>query len=132
MTEQTERADRYLGRKIDAFDREEAATLGFAPEASEYMDDLSSFELSDLPRERRTEYLEAAVRALLDAMDGDGVADRSCGVRRAVAFGDDEPVVAVIDGFGEVISLDRETAALVAFAAGLEPESASTDDADGD
>ena len=65
------------------------------------------------------------MRTLVDAMNReDGVADRSCtgGVRRVVAYADDDPVVAVLDGFGEVISLDRDTAALLAFALSLEPE----------
>ena len=125
MTEPTDWADRYVRRKIGGTEYEpEATALGFAPEASEFMDGLSSFELSHVPRDRRTDYLETALRTLVDAMEADdGVASRSCGVRRAVAYGDEEPVVALIDGFGDVISLDRETAALVAFALSLDPES---------
>ncbi|MDF9744369.1 hypothetical protein [Natrinema salsiterrestre] len=133
MTTTTHWADRYLQRKLNATssDYEEAATLGYEPEASEYMDGLSTFDLSHLSRERRLEYLEATVRALVEAMEsGNGVADRHCGIRRAVAYSDDEPIVGLIDGFGEVVSLDRETAALLAFAYHLEPEpsDADTDD----
>lgn len=125
MTRTTDWADRYLQRKLNTTsnDHEGAATLGFEPEASEYMDGLSAFDLSQLSHERRLEYLEATVHALVEAMESeDGVADRHCGIRRAVAYSDDEPIVGLIDGFGEVISLDRETAALVAFAYFLEPE----------
>ncbi|WP_226480315.1 hypothetical protein [Natrinema amylolyticum] len=125
MTATTDWADRYLERKLNApVHDDDAAALGFEPEASEYMDDLSTFDLADLSRDRRIESLEATVRALVDAMESeDGVADRRCGIRRAVAYSDDEPIVGLIDGLGEVISLDRETAALVAFAYHLEPDS---------
>lgn len=132
MTNTTDWADRYLQRKLNATssDYEDTAALGFEPEASEYMDGLSAFDLSHLSRERRVEYLEATVHALVDAMESDeGVAAQHCGIRRAVAYSDDEPVVGLIDGFGEVVSLDRETAALLAFAYHLEPEP-STPDAD--
>lgn len=125
MTQTTDWADRYLQRRLNATstDYEETATLGYEPEASEYMDGLSAFDLSHLSRERRIEYLEATVHALVDAMESDdAVADRHCGIRRAVAYSDDEPIVGLIDGFGEVVSLDRETAALLAFAYHLEPE----------
>lgn len=130
MTGSSTWANRYLEHKRSARadDLAETERLGFAPEASEYMDGLSAFELTHLPEERRTEYLETAARTLVDAMDReDGVADRSCagGVRRVVAYTDDDPVVAVLDGFGEVISLDPGTAALVAFALSLEPERAT-------
>lgn len=126
MTRTTHWADRYLRRKIEKVDHdaEEAAMAGFEPEASEYMDDLAPFDPSDLTHEHRVEYLEGAVHALVDAMESDdGVAEQDCGVRRAMAFSDDDPVVAVLDGFGELLSLDRETAALVAFAYYLDPES---------
>ncbi|MFC6767307.1 hypothetical protein [Natrinema soli] len=125
MTATTDWADRYLQRKLNtaAHDHDSGATLGYEPEASEYMDGLSAFDLSDLSHERRIEYLEATMHALVDAMEReDGVADRHCGIRRAIAYSDDEPIVGLIDGFGEVISLDRETAALVAFAYFLKPE----------
>lgn len=125
MTRAIDWADRYLQRKLatTAEGHEDAARLGFEPEASEYMDGLSAFDLSHLSDERRPEYLEATVHALVDAMErDDGIADRHCGIRRAAAYGDEEPIVGLIDGFGEVISLDRETAALVAFAYYLEPE----------
>jgi hypothetical protein len=130
MTNTIDWAERYLQRKLNATssDDAETATLGFEPEASEYMDGLSAFDLSHLSHERRLEYLEATVHALVEAMESeDGVADRHCGIRRAVAYSDDEPIVGLLDGFGEVVSLDRETAALLAFAYHLEPEPSNPD-----
>ena len=125
MSTPTHWANRYLERKIDALDRDAtgAAAAGFEPEASEYMDDLAAFDAADLAPEHRVAYLEATVRAVVAAMENEeNVAERDCGVRRAVAYGSDDPIVGVLEGFGELISLDRETAALLAFAYHLEPE----------
>ena len=125
MTTPTHWANRYLERKIDAIDHDAAAAAaaGFEPEASEYMDDLAAFDAADLAPEHRVAYLEATVHAVVAAMEGeDDVAERDCGVRRAVAYGSDDPIVGVLDGFGELVSLDRETAALLAFAYHLEPK----------
>ena len=49
-----------------------------------------------------------------------GVAEQNRHGRSVAAFSDDESVV-VVNGFGEVISVDRMTAVLIAFAYQLEP-----------
>ena len=71
-------------------------------------------------------HLETAVRALVEALAVEGdevVAERSRRGRTASASVQDDRVIAVVDGLGEVISADREPACLIASAAGLDPQS---------
>ncbi len=54
-------------------------------------------------------------------VSNDGVAEQNRHGRSIVAYSDDEFVVVVVDGFGEVITVDRMTAAFIAFAYQREP-----------
>lgn len=115
-------ADDYLRHKLSDAD-EAAVDPVVPPESAAFMDDLSYLNLSHVLPENRSKHLEMAVHALVRAMvSDDGVAEQNRHGRSVAAFSDDESVVAVVDGFGEVISVDRMTAALIAFAYHLEPE----------
>ena len=114
-------ADRYLRHKLGNADEASVDPIA-PPESAAFMDDLSYIELSNLQPENRSDHLETAVYALACAMvSEDAVAERNLYGRSAAAFRSDESVVVVIDGLGEVISVDRKTAALLAFAYRLQP-----------
>lgn len=53
-------------------------------------------------------------------VNNDDVAEQTRHGHLVAAFSDDESVV-VVDGFGEVINVDRMTTALIAFASQREP-----------
>lgn len=113
-------ADQYIRQKFGDAD-EAAVDPVVPPESAAFMDDLSYLDLSHVLPENRSKHLEMAVHALVRAMmSNDGVAEQNRHGRSVAAFSDDESVV-VIDGFGEVINVDRMTAALIAFAYQLEP-----------
>lgn len=120
-TSETDWADQYIRRKLGDADDANVDPI-IPPESAAFMDDLSYRDLSDVLPEDRNEHLEMAVHTLVCAMENeDGIAERDGTGRSVSAFSDDESVIAVIDGFGEVISVDRTTAALIAFAYRLDP-----------
>jgi hypothetical protein len=117
----TDWADSYLEAALGGATTEASAEHGPPPEAADYMDDLTDADLSYLHPDSRADHLETAVDALVQALEGDGVAESARHGRPAAAYRDEERVVVMMEGLGEIINLDRETAALVAFAAGLAP-----------
>lgn len=114
-------ADRYLTDRREGERSEASAEHGPPPEAADYMDALTDADLSYLHPDSRAEHLETAVHALVRSMEGDGVAEASLHGRPAAAYRDEKRVVVTMDGLGEIIDVDRETAALLAFAYGVEP-----------
>jgi hypothetical protein len=114
-------ADHYFQEKFGDAD-DAAVDPVVPPESAAFMDDLSYLDLSHVLPENRGKHLELAVSALVSAMaSDDGVAERNRHGRSVAAFSNEESVVVVVDGFGEVISVDRMTAALIAFAYHLRP-----------
>lgn len=114
-------ADRYLRYKLDETD-DAAVDPVVPPESAAFVDDLSYIELSNLPTENRSDHLETAVYALPFALAGEeAVAERNLHGRSAAAYRDDDRIVVVVDGLGEVISVDRTSAALLTFAYLLRP-----------
>ncbi|MFB6303920.1 MAG: hypothetical protein ABEH47_02040 [Haloferacaceae archaeon] len=111
----TEWAVRYLRRRsVDA--DAESVPDPVPPEAAEYREEFggSTPLAPDDPAPR----LAAAVRALVDAA-ADGADVRGDEV---AAFVEDGRIVVVDEDHGELVDVDRETAALVAFAHALDPE----------
>ncbi|MFT4883162.1 MAG: hypothetical protein ACI8U4_000663 [Natronomonas sp.] len=108
-------ADRYLADKLAGSTSEASAEHGPPPEASDYMDDLTDADLSYVHPDNRADHLETAVRALVDALAREETVTVGDG-RPASAFVEDERVIVTMEGLGEVINVDRETAALLAFA----------------
>lgn len=120
-------ADHYFQEKFGDAD-DAAVDPVVPPESAAFMDDLSYLDLSHVLPENRGKHLEMAVAALVSAIaSDDGVAELNRHGRTAAAFSNEESVVVVVDGFGEVISVDHMIAALIAFAYHLEPR--ETDDA---
>lgn len=120
-TSESDWADHYFQQKFGDTD-DAAVDPVVPPESAAFMDDLSYLDLSHVLPENRGKHLEMAVSALVSAMaSDDGVAKRNRHGRSTAAFSDEESVVVVVDGLGEVISVDRMTAALIAFAYHLEP-----------
>lgn len=122
MTDDTDPnwATRYLRHGLDSTDGSVPSSV--PPEAAEYMDDLSGGSPPSTSPADRAAYLETAVRALVRALAGDGgPVERTHDGRAAVAFVEDDTVVVVVEGLGELISVDRTIAPLIAFACELEP-----------
>lgn len=118
--------NRYLEEKLEGRS-EVSAERGPPPEAASYMDDLTDADFSYLHPNNRKKHLETAVYALVSALaDDDGVAEWNLHGRAASAFRDDEHVVVVMRGLGEIIDVDLETAALLAFAYTLDPREVVT------
>lgn len=114
-----ELTDRYLEEKLEA-PSEASAEYGPPPEATDYMEDLTDADFSYVHPDNRKEYLETAVRALVSELTGDD-GDQGLHGHPASAFREDGRVVVLMEGFGEIINVDRETATLLAFAYMLEP-----------
>ncbi|MFB6157728.1 MAG: hypothetical protein ABEJ34_07800 [Haloferacaceae archaeon] len=122
MTDDTptdvDRAERYLQhRPGDGSDG--SVPDGVPPEAADYMDGPSA-GAATLSAAERTRRLETAVRALVDAL-ADGDRPSNATTDRAAAFVDGGTAVVVDEDLGELIAVDRGTAALMAFAYGLNP-----------
>jgi hypothetical protein len=111
----SEWADRYLADKLAGAKSEASAEYGPPPEASDYMDDLTDADLTYVHPNNRADHLETAIRALVDALARGETATVGNG-RPASGFVADERVIVTMEGLGEVINVDRETAALLAFA----------------
>lgn len=114
-------ADRYLQDRLEGAKSEASAEHGPPPEASDYMDDLTDADLSYLHPANRRAHLETALDALARAMEAEGVAESALHGRPAAAFHEGDRVVVTMEGLGEIINVDHETAALLAFAFEREP-----------
>lgn len=124
MTDDTDPdwAERYLRNRLSRGERDPTVPPTVPPEASEYMDDLETVGLSGVSGPERARHLETAVDALACALAGEEtVVERNRHGRTASAYVQGDRVVVVVDGLGEVISVDRETASLIAFARDLDP-----------
>lgn len=111
---------RYRRRADDA-----SVPSSVPPEAAECRDDLSGGSPPSISPTDRAAYLEAAVRALVGAMtDADPPVERTHDGRSVIAFVEEEAVVVVVEGFGELIDIDPGIAALIAFVYSLDPEEA--------
>jgi hypothetical protein len=113
-------ADQYLADKLEGSKSEASAEHGPPPEASDYMDDLTDADLTYLHPDNRADHLETAVRALVGALSQEGTVTVADG-RPASGFVEDGRVIVTMEGLGEVINVDRETAALLAFAHERDP-----------
>jgi hypothetical protein len=110
-------ADEYLADKLEGSKSEASAEHGPPPEASDYMDDLTDADLTYVHPDNRADHLETAVRALVRALARDETVTVTVGDGRpASAFVEDGRVIVTMEGLGEVINVDHETAALLAFA----------------
>lgn len=119
MTDETPKpdwAERYLDRR-PAGGADGSVPDAVPPEAAEYMDDLAAGAGTRSAADR-ARYLSAAVRALVAVVDEDAPA--SAVTERAAAFVGEEAVVVVHEDLGELIRVDRGTAALIAFAYALD------------
>ncbi|QLD85870.1 hypothetical protein HWV23_09075 [Natronomonas halophila] len=108
-------ADEYLADKLEGSKSEASAEHGPPPEASDYMDDLTDADLTYVHPDNRADHLETAVRALVRALAQEETVTVTDG-RPASAFVEDGRVIVTMEGLGEVINVDHETAALLAFA----------------
>jgi hypothetical protein len=118
-------ADEYLADKLEGAKSEASAEHGPPPEASDYMDDLTDADLTYVHPDNRADYLETAVRALVGALSERETVTVTDG-RPASAFVEDGRVIVTMEGLGEVINVDHETAALLAFS--YERDSSATEE----